>query len=155
MAVLVQVMVEADSSGVAFTANPLTGRRDEVVLTAVRGLGERLVSGEAVGDEWLVRGADASLRRESEGTLTAEKALAVAALVSVRELCGGARLLAQVGQLDQERVGDLPDVHRRQVGVADAEDPRCRQEGRTPESPARRRTLPLRWARAHAGRRGP
>src|SRR5215204_7393229 len=44
MAVLVQAMVEADSAGVAFTANPLTGRRDEVVIIAVRGLGERLVS---------------------------------------------------------------------------------------------------------------
>jgi rifampicin phosphotransferase len=80
MAVLVQSMVEADSAGVAFTADPVTGRRDEVVLTAVRGLGERLVSGDAVGDEWVVRGEDATLRRESEGAITAEKALEVAAL---------------------------------------------------------------------------
>jgi phosphoenolpyruvate synthase/pyruvate phosphate dikinase len=52
MAVLVQAMVEADAAGVAFTANPLTGKRNEVVITAVRELGERLVSGAAVGDEW-------------------------------------------------------------------------------------------------------
>jgi pyruvate,water dikinase len=80
MAVLVQAMVEADSSGVAFTANPVTGRRDEVIVTAVRGLGERLVSGDAVGDEWVVRGEDATLRRESEGALTARRALEVAGL---------------------------------------------------------------------------
>jgi pyruvate,water dikinase len=80
MAVLVQAMVEADSSGVAFTADPVTGRRDEVVITAVRGLGERLVSGEAVGDEWVVRSEDAILRRESEGALTARQALDVARL---------------------------------------------------------------------------
>ena len=80
MAVLVQAMVEADSAGVAFTANPLTGRRDEVVITAVRGLGERLVSGEAVGDEWVVRGEDATLRRESERALDAGQALEIAAL---------------------------------------------------------------------------
>jgi phosphohistidine swiveling domain-containing protein len=80
MAVLVQAMVESDSAGVAFTANPVTGRRGEVVVTAVRGLGERLVSGDAVGDEWVVRGEDATLRRESEGALTARQALAVAAL---------------------------------------------------------------------------
>src|ERR671912_811937 len=48
MAVVVQVMVTADSAGVAFTANPMTGERGEVVITAVRGLGERLVSGAAV-----------------------------------------------------------------------------------------------------------
>ena len=80
MAVLVQAMVEADSAGVAFTANPLTGRRDEVVVNAARGLGERLVSGEAVGDEWVVRGEDATLLRESEGALDARQALEVAAL---------------------------------------------------------------------------
>jgi phosphohistidine swiveling domain-containing protein len=80
MAVLVQVMVEADSAGVAFTANPVTGQQDEVVVTAVRGLGERLVSGEAVGDEWVVRGEDAPLGRESEGAITRKQALEVAGL---------------------------------------------------------------------------
>jgi rifampicin phosphotransferase len=80
MAVLVQAMVEADSAGVAFTANPVTGRRGEVVVTAIRGIGERLVSGDAVGDEWVVRGEDATLRRESEGALTAGQALEVAEL---------------------------------------------------------------------------
>src|SRR5215218_10068911 len=80
MAVLVQAMVEADSAGVAFTANPMTGQRGEVVVTAIRGIGERLVSGDAVGDEWVVRGADATLRRESEEALTARQALEVAEL---------------------------------------------------------------------------
>ena len=80
MAVLVQAMVEPDSAGVAFTADPVTGDREEVVLTAVQGLGERLVSGEAVGDEWVVRGEDATPRRESEGALTAGQALEVARL---------------------------------------------------------------------------
>jgi rifampicin phosphotransferase len=76
MAVLVQVMVTADSAGVAFTANPVTGERGEVVITAVRGLGERLVS----GDEWVVRGDGASCRRESEGAITAEQAVKIAEL---------------------------------------------------------------------------
>ena len=80
MAVLVQAMVEADSAGVAFTADPVTGDRAEVVLTAVRGLGERLVSGEAAGDEWVVRGGDTTPRRESEGALTRRQAVAVARL---------------------------------------------------------------------------
>jgi rifampicin phosphotransferase len=80
MAVLVQEMVVADSAGVAFTANPVTGESGEVVVTAVRGLGERLVSGEAVGDEWVVRRNDASCRRDSESAITAEQAFEVAAL---------------------------------------------------------------------------
>jgi rifampicin phosphotransferase len=80
MAVLVQEMVEADSAGVAFTANPLTGERGEVVITAVRGLGERLVSGAAVGDEWVVRFTEASCRRETEGAINAQQAIEIAGL---------------------------------------------------------------------------
>jgi pyruvate,water dikinase len=80
MAVLVQFMVEADASGVAFTANPVTGERGEVVITAACGLGERLVSGEAVGDEWVVRDEEASCRRKIESAITAEQAVKIAEL---------------------------------------------------------------------------
>jgi pyruvate,water dikinase len=80
MAVLVQEMVAADAAGVAFSANPLTGARDEVVITAVRGLGERLVAGEAVGDEWVVRDHTAVCRRRREGVLAPAQAVCIAAL---------------------------------------------------------------------------
>ena len=80
IAVLVQRMVPADSAGVAFSANPLTGDRSEVTISAVRGLGERLVSGEAQADEWVVRESEAQRRRSSEGAITAEQAVAVALL---------------------------------------------------------------------------
>ena len=50
MAVLVQAMVDPTAAGVAFTAHPVTGDRDQVVVTAVPGLGDPLVSGEAVGE---------------------------------------------------------------------------------------------------------
>ncbi|MEO7847423.1 MAG: PEP/pyruvate-binding domain-containing protein, partial [Arachnia sp.] len=46
MAVVVQAMVPADVAGVMFTADPVTGARDEVVIAAARGLGEAVVSGE-------------------------------------------------------------------------------------------------------------
>jgi pyruvate,water dikinase len=52
MAVLVQAMVDARAAGVAFTAHPVTGDREQTVVTAVAGLGEALVSGERVGEEW-------------------------------------------------------------------------------------------------------
>jgi phosphohistidine swiveling domain-containing protein len=74
MAVLVQVMVPADAAGVAFTANPLTGARDEVVITAVPGLGERLVAGQATGDQWIVRHAQARRTRATEQAITADQA---------------------------------------------------------------------------------
>jgi phosphohistidine swiveling domain-containing protein len=80
MAVLVQVMVEAGAAGVAFTADPITADREQAVITAVRGLGERLVGGEAVGDEWVVRADQASCRRSVEGAIHADEVLQVARL---------------------------------------------------------------------------
>ena len=55
MAVVVQQMViDQTSSGVLFTANPLTGRRNEMVLEAIPGLGEALVSGLTEPDRYVV-----------------------------------------------------------------------------------------------------
>ena len=50
MAVVVQALVPADASAVVFTRHPVTGRDDEIVITAVRGLGEPMVSGTATPD---------------------------------------------------------------------------------------------------------
>ncbi len=50
LAVVVQRQVAADSSGVAFTADPLSGARNRVVIDATLGLGEALVSGQVVPD---------------------------------------------------------------------------------------------------------
>ena len=49
-AVLVQQMVNADASGVAFSADPVSGDRNTVVVGSVYGLGTALVSGEVEGD---------------------------------------------------------------------------------------------------------
>ena len=46
MSLVIQKMVPAKWAGVLFTADPTTGRRDRVVLDAIPGLGDRLVSGE-------------------------------------------------------------------------------------------------------------
>lgn len=61
IAVLVQRQVDADAAGVAFTANPVTGD-DEVLVSAVRGLGDRLVAGEVTPEDWVVRGGAAPER---------------------------------------------------------------------------------------------
>ena len=49
-AVLVQRMIDADASGVAFSADPVTGRRALSVVSAVNGIGTSLVGGEADAD---------------------------------------------------------------------------------------------------------
>lgn len=53
-AVLVQRMVNADVSGVAFSADPVSGRRSVAIVSAVPGLGTALVGGEAAADVFKV-----------------------------------------------------------------------------------------------------
>ncbi len=54
MAVTVQVLVPAEISGVIFTADPVTGLRDRIVIEACFGLGEALVSGKVTPDRFIV-----------------------------------------------------------------------------------------------------
>ena len=53
LAVVVQRQIASEASGVAFTADPLSGRRDRVVIDATLGLGEALVSGQVVPDHFV------------------------------------------------------------------------------------------------------
>ncbi len=80
MAVLIQRFVDADVAGVAFTAHPVTGERGVVVVSAVRGGGEALVSGQANAEEWEVRDDRATRRRSVTPLLDPAAAAAVAAL---------------------------------------------------------------------------
>jgi pyruvate,water dikinase len=53
-AVLVQAMVDADSAGVAFAVDPVSGAWGRALVSAVHGLGTALVGGEADADTWAV-----------------------------------------------------------------------------------------------------
>lgn len=54
IAVVVQVMIESESSGVAFTADPRTGELDRIVIEAALGLGEVVVGGQVEPDTYVV-----------------------------------------------------------------------------------------------------
>ncbi|MDV3205614.1 MAG: phosphoenolpyruvate synthase [Rhodococcus ruber] len=54
IAVVVQVMVRSESSGVAFTADPRTGELDRIVVEAALGLGEVVVGGQVEPDTYVV-----------------------------------------------------------------------------------------------------
>ena len=54
MAVIVQSLVEADASGVIFTADPVNGYKSRIVIETVPGLGDRLVSGEATPQRFVI-----------------------------------------------------------------------------------------------------
>lgn len=70
-AVIVQRMVRADAAGVAFSADPVSGRRSVAVVAAVQGLGDALVSGHADADAYEVsREGAVTLRALREGGTT-------------------------------------------------------------------------------------
>ena len=61
--VLVQRMVTPRAAGVAFGADPVSGRRSVAIVSAVHGLGSALVSGEADADTWHVDRGGAIIER--------------------------------------------------------------------------------------------
>jgi pyruvate,water dikinase len=67
MNVVVQRMVDARVAGVVFTADPVSARRDLLIIDAVAGLGEALVSGEATPDHYAVNSTGEIVRRQLEG----------------------------------------------------------------------------------------
>jgi phosphohistidine swiveling domain-containing protein len=72
-AVLVQQMVDARCAGVAFTADPVSGRTDRIVVSAIAGLGDRLVGGEEDGQTYAVdKATSAVLEQPDDAVLDAE-----------------------------------------------------------------------------------
>ncbi|MEZ5572605.1 MAG: PEP/pyruvate-binding domain-containing protein [Halioglobus sp.] len=67
MNVVVQAMVNARVAGVVFTADPVSARRDLLVIDAVAGLGESLVSGEATPDHYGVHLSGRVVQRQLVG----------------------------------------------------------------------------------------
>jgi rifampicin phosphotransferase len=67
LAVVVQQLVDADAAGVLFTADPVTGAADRMVVNATWGLGESLVSGAVTPDELVLDAATGAVRERRTG----------------------------------------------------------------------------------------
>ncbi|MDQ2087307.1 PEP/pyruvate-binding domain-containing protein [Herbivorax sp. ANBcel31] len=52
--VVVQKLINAKKSGILFTANPVNGRRDQMLLNSSWGIGEAIVGGEVNPDQWIL-----------------------------------------------------------------------------------------------------
>jgi len=61
VAVVLQEMVFADKSGVLFTGDPISKSGDKLIISAVHGVGEGLVSGHLEGDNYLINKKDHTL----------------------------------------------------------------------------------------------
>lgn len=72
IAVVIQQMVPAEISGVLFTANPVSGNTEEIIINAARGLGEALVSGKANADNVTVNKNSLKIKQYLNGNGSVE-----------------------------------------------------------------------------------
>jgi pyruvate,water dikinase len=83
LAVLVQQLVPSDVSAVVFSANPVTGNADEVVINASWGLGESIVSGTVTPDTYVIRKSDMAVVAKH---LSEKRRMTVSAAFGTREV---------------------------------------------------------------------
>ena len=120
IAVVVQKMVDAAVSGVLFTANPLTGRRQETVVDAAPGLGEALVSGAVNPDQFRVDAATGEILERKLGDKRIEIRATPGGGTRRLQLQDGQRqacltdeqvhALARLGTLAEEHFGEPQDL---------------------------------------------
>jgi pyruvate,water dikinase len=102
MAVVVQKMVDPEKSGVIFTVDPVRRRRDRMVVEAVRGIGERVVSGEVTPDHYAL---------DRKGKVKREK------IVDDRVLTDDElQRLGDLGRQLEERHGVAQDIEWAMIG---------------------------------------
>jgi len=92
MAIVVQRMVPAVAAGVAFSIDPVTGDPDRVVVEAVAGLGDALVSGQAEGERFVVHRHSLAVIERPAAPPILDDALLIAvvrAALRAEELFGG------------------------------------------------------------------
>jgi pyruvate,water dikinase len=97
LAVVVQRMVDARVAGVMFTANPVTGRRGELVIDASPGLGESVVSGAVNPDRFVVDAATRAIVSRQLG----DKRLSIRSVAG-----GGTERVTLPGALDEPCLTD-------------------------------------------------
>lgn len=61
LSVVIQLMVDSEVAGVAFSANPLNGKLEEILISASYGLGETVVAGTVTPDSFVLAKKDLSL----------------------------------------------------------------------------------------------
>jgi pyruvate,water dikinase len=110
LAVVVQVMVDAEVAGVMFTGNPLTMATDETLINANFGLGESVVGGIATPDQFVVKNTTLAV---------VERTLGAKEVRVVRHPCG-------VGTTEE----DLPEHDRARYSMTDRQVSELTELGR-------------------------
>jgi rifampicin phosphotransferase len=107
MAVMVQVMVPSEVSGVLFTANPTSGARDELVVTASFGLWEAVVSGQVTPDSYVVDRSGLALKQTTLGAKEAMVRPAKGQGTTIDVLPGNRRREQSLSEQQLRELGEL------------------------------------------------
>lgn len=105
LSIVIQIMVEAEAAGVAFTANPLNGRKDEIIINSSYGLGEVVVAGIVTPDNFILNRKTLGVIRRQLGTK--EKRL---------EIDPAGRTRQVDVPIDQRKSFSLSDARLRELG---------------------------------------
>lgn len=71
-AVIIQKQVKARAAGVLFTADPVRRDPNRIVISAIAGLGDRLVGGEADGDDYIIAKNDGRVLEQPDSGILSE-----------------------------------------------------------------------------------
>jgi phosphoenolpyruvate synthase/pyruvate phosphate dikinase len=97
MAVVVQALVPASAAAVVFTRHPVTGRADQLMVNAVIGLGDSIVSGDVTPDMYVL---------EKDGMAVCDREIAGRGALDDRQL----RELAELSLHVEDRFGQPVDL---------------------------------------------
>ncbi|MDO4220473.1 MAG: PEP/pyruvate-binding domain-containing protein, partial [Candidatus Saccharibacteria bacterium] len=70
IAVIIQKMIHPDYAGVMFTTNPQTNNTDETLISVVKGVGEKLVSGEENSTDFVVNNIGEIVVKDERGKVS-------------------------------------------------------------------------------------
>jgi len=118
MAVIVQLMIPSEISGVTFTRDPTGRQRDSIVVESCWGLGAALVDGRVTPDSFVVRRSDRAVVERRIGSKRFKVAEDLLDAVGTR-LQSVPRHLQRVSTLNDRQLNDvveLADACERQLG---------------------------------------
>ncbi len=108
LAVIVQQLIAANSSGVLFTANPMSGERNEIVINATWGLGEAIVGGLVTPDTIIVNKSTLDILARETMTKT---------LMTIRTAAGTEEQAVPADKQNVAVLGDETAVSLAKLGI--------------------------------------
>ena len=113
LAVVIQLLVPAEAAGVLFTANPIDGTREQIVINATWGLGEAIVGGNVTPDTLIVDKTNQRIlsRETSTKTLMTARSDNGTALRPVPKTQQEQQVLDDATAIDLARYGQRIESH--------------------------------------------